>query len=43
MPGIPRVPLAFDPKVTDGCAFGRDAEHPASSSTLAAKGAMYTR
>jgi hypothetical protein len=43
MPGIPGVPLAFDPKVIDGCAVGREAEHPASSSTLAARRAMYTR
>jgi hypothetical protein len=43
MPGIPGVPLAFDPNVIDGCALGREAEHPASSSTLAARSAMYTR
>jgi hypothetical protein len=30
MPGIPGVALAPDPKVTDGCAAGRDVEHPAS-------------
>ena len=36
MPGIPGVPLAAEPKVIDGCASCRDAEHPASTSTLTA-------
>jgi hypothetical protein len=31
MPGIPGVPLAFDPKVTDGCAAGGEDEQPASN------------
>jgi hypothetical protein len=33
MPGIPGVALAPEPKVTDGCALGREDEHPASNST----------
>ena len=37
MPGMPGVPLAFDPKVTDGCAAGREDEHPASNSTPTAE------
>jgi hypothetical protein len=35
MPGIPGVPLAFDPKVTDGCAAGREDEQPASTTLTA--------
>ena len=33
LPGIPGVPLEFDPKVTDGCAAGREDEQPASNRT----------
>jgi hypothetical protein len=36
MPGIPGVPLAFDPKITDGCALGREPEHPATKTAPAA-------
>jgi hypothetical protein len=35
MPGIPGVPLAFDPKVTDGCAAGGDDEQPAKTTPTA--------
>jgi hypothetical protein len=35
MPGIPGVPLAFDPKVTDGWAAGGDDEQLASSTPRA--------
>ena len=43
IPGIPGVPLAFDPKVADGCAVGREPEHPASRSTPAASKARGVR
>jgi len=43
MPGIPGVPLAFDPKVTDGWALGCEDEQPASNSAPAANKARCFR
>jgi hypothetical protein len=42
MPDIPGVPPA-EPKVIDGCASCRDAEHPASNSALTASTAKCFR